>query len=70
MARSDYLKLTHFNGEFVSYKQAADRPEWCELLWCFYQLFGLSFWRHPFTAKDPLVSRIYLFIVFVNYSFN
>ncbi len=22
------------------------------LLWCFYQLFGLSFWRHPFTAED------------------
>ncbi len=22
---------------------------------CFYQLFGLSFWRHPFTAEDPLV---------------
>ncbi len=20
------------------------------LLWCFFQLFGLSFWRHPFTA--------------------
>ncbi len=20
----------------------------------FYQLFGLSFWRHPFTAEDPL----------------
>ncbi len=29
----------------------------CELLWCFYQLFGLSFWRHPFTAEDPLVSK-------------
>ncbi len=27
------------------------------LLWCFYQLFGLSFWRHPFTAEDPLVSK-------------
>ncbi len=27
----------------------------CGLLWCFYQLFGLSFWRHPFTAGDPLV---------------
>ncbi len=24
----------------------------CGLLWCFYQLFGLSFWRHPFTAED------------------
>ncbi len=26
----------------------------------FYQLFGLSFWRHPFTAEDPLVSNISL----------
>ncbi len=23
---------------------------------CFNQLFGLSFWRHPFTAEGPLVS--------------
>ncbi len=29
----------------------------CVLLWCFYQLFGLLFWRHPFTAEDPLVSK-------------
>ncbi len=29
----------------------------CGVLWCFYQLFGLSFWRHPFTAEDPLVSK-------------
>ncbi len=29
----------------------------CGLLRCFYQLFGLSFWRHPFTAEDPLVSN-------------
>ncbi len=29
----------------------------CGLLWCFYQLFGLSFWRHPFTSEDPLVSK-------------
>ncbi len=28
-----------------------------KLLWCFYQLFGLSFWRHPFTAEHPLVSK-------------
>ncbi len=27
------------------------------LLWCFYHLFGLSFWRHPFTAEDPLMSK-------------
>ncbi len=25
----------------------------CGLLRCFYQLFELSFWRHPFTAEDP-----------------
>ncbi len=25
--------------------------------WCFNQLFGLSFWWHPFTAEEPLVSR-------------
>ncbi len=29
-----------------------------ELLWCFYQLIGLSFRRHPFTADDPLVSKL------------
>ncbi len=28
-----------------------------DYLWCFYKLFGLSFWRHPFTAEDPLVSK-------------
>ncbi len=27
----------------------------CGLLRCFYQLFGLSFWRHPFTAEHPLM---------------
>ncbi len=27
-----------------------------DYLYYFYQLFGLSFWRHPFTADDPLVS--------------
>ncbi len=34
-----------------------DGLEWCGLLWCFYQLSGLSFWRHPFTAEHPLVSK-------------
>ncbi len=29
----------------------------CGLLWCFYQLFWLWFWWHPFTAEDPLVSK-------------
>ncbi len=27
------------------------------IMWCFYQQFGLSFWRHPFTVEDPLVSK-------------
>ncbi len=27
------------------------------ILWCFNQLFELSFWRHPFTAGYPLVSK-------------
>ncbi len=29
--------------------------DYCGLLWCFYQLFRLSFWRHPFTAEHPLL---------------
>ncbi len=50
----------HLNSGFVSYtlhKTLTDGLEWCGLLWCFYQLFGLSFWRHPFTAEDPLLSK-------------
>ncbi len=30
---------------------------WSGVDYCFYQLFGLSFWRHPFTAEDPLLSK-------------
>ncbi len=33
-----------------------DRLEWCGL-WCFYQLFGLSFWRHPFTSIAETVMQ-------------
>ncbi len=29
----------------------------CELLLCFNKVFGLSFWRHPFTAEDPFTSK-------------
>ncbi len=50
----------HLNSGFVSYtlhKTLTDGLEWCGLLWCFYQQFGLSFWRHPFTAEDPLLSK-------------
>ncbi len=24
----------------------------------FYQLYGLSFWRHPFTAEDPFSNQV------------
>ncbi len=27
-----------------------------DILWHFYQLFRHSFWRHPFTAEDPVMS--------------
>ncbi len=50
-------KLKHLHDEFVSFKMLIDGLEWCGLLWCFYQLFALSFWRHPFTAEEPFVSK-------------
>ncbi len=37
-----------------------DGLKWCVLLvdYCdVFIMFGLSFWRHPFTAEDPLVSK-------------
>ncbi len=52
--------------DLIFYKHAASqdvnwlsRVLWitCGSLWCFYQLFGLSFWRHPFTAEDLLASK-------------
>ncbi len=42
---------------FSLHRLLTDGLELCGLLWCFYQLFGLLFWRHPFTAEDPLVSK-------------
>ncbi len=51
----------------MQHKTLIEGLESCGLLWCFYQLFGLSFWRHPFTAEDPLVNKwckaqMYLYI--------
>ncbi len=64
LAINNTLKLKFLNDGFGYYKHTfIDGLEWCglhnsmDLLWCFYQLFGLSFWRHPFTAEDPLVSK-------------
>ncbi len=45
---------------FLFHKMLIDGLEWWVLHvdYCD-QLFGLSFWRHPFTAEDPLVSKWY-----------
>ncbi len=58
------LYLKYLNGGFGFYKHTAFHftrcclMNWSGLLWCFYyQLFGLSFWRHPFTAEHPLLSK-------------
>ncbi len=48
----------HLHDGFVYYKHAIFASlVWCGLLWCFYQLFGLSFWRHPFTAEARIMSK-------------
>ncbi len=34
---------------------------WTRIMWIivmFHHLFGLSFWRHPFTTEDPFVSKL------------
>ncbi len=60
------LKLKGLIDGFVSWKNTAfllTRHNWwtgvvwniCGSLRCFYQLFGLLFWRHPFIAEGPLV---------------
>ncbi len=51
------VKLCGFVRNKSNIKIQQDGLEWCGLLWCFYQLFGLSFWRHPFTAEHPLMSK-------------
>ncbi len=71
-ARSKGLKVKSLNDglidndgcktcSFSLHKILIDGLESCGLLVdyydVFYQLFGLSFWRHPFTAEDPLVSK-------------
>ncbi len=46
-------------NSILVHKMWIDGLNWitCGLLWCFYQPFGLSIWRHPFTAEDLLVSN-------------
>ncbi len=67
-ATRNCLKLKRLKTDrLVSYEQlyTSQLVNWCtgvvcitcELLWCFNQLFGLSFWRHPFTAEDTLLGK-------------
>ncbi len=49
-------KIQHFSSQDINWSTEFVMII-CGLLWCFYQLFGLSFWRHPFTAEDTLVSK-------------
>ncbi len=60
LSRSSFLKLKNIlmNLFTCSFSPSRDVHWWtgvvwitCGLLWCFYQLFRLSFWRHPFTAE-------------------
>ncbi len=90
--RNDPYFCQKYLDGFVSALSSPDVNWWtgvvwitCGLLWCFYQMFGLSFWRHPFTAEHPLlhfsksdketnsvnVSKCSAnFHFWVNYSFN
>ncbi len=49
--------VSHKHVDYCLLKMLTDGLEWCGLLWGLYQLFGLSFWRHPFTAEDPLLRQ-------------
>ncbi len=64
---SNGLKLKCLIDGFVSYKHTAftsqDINWWTGVLWIivmYLSVFGLSFWRHPFTAEDPLLSKCYI----------
>ncbi len=67
VARRKGLKLKSLDT-FVSYKHACflsqDVNWWTGVVWItvmFYQLFGLSFWRHPFTASSYAFEMIHAF---------
>ncbi len=53
----DHLMSCKVNTVAACHKTLNDWLESCGLLWCFYHLFELSFWRHPFTTEDTLVSK-------------
>ncbi len=53
---STVWSYTHLHDEFISNTQLFTSQGvnwWIGVVWIIYHLFGLSFWRHPFTAEDP-----------------
>ncbi len=57
-AENVLIRPQTIQDEIVSSSEQTWRKlQWSRVkdLWCFYQLFRLSFWRHPFTAEEPLV---------------
>ncbi len=53
------IKRLNDGHSFSLHKTLTDGLALSELLWCIYQLVELPFWRHPFTAEDPLVKKWY-----------
>ncbi len=51
--------LVSYKHSFSLHKTSIDGLEWCGLLVDYFDVLSClnSFWRHPFTAEDPLVSR-------------
>ncbi len=52
-----FLKLTAFLPQKMLIDGIDGRVDYLWIIVMFYQLFELSFWRHPFTAEDTLVSK-------------
>ncbi len=45
------------NMQLLTSHSVIDRRELCGFIVPVLSAVGLSFWRHPFTAEDPLVSK-------------
>ncbi len=48
------ISTIYWKHSFSLHKAWTDGLQWCVLL---VDSFGLSFWRHPLTAEDPLLSK-------------
>ncbi len=76
LARSDRFMLKRFNDVFVSSKHTQDINWWtgvvwitCELLWCFYQLFGLIL-TAPIHCRASIGDPILCWYSNLEYSIN